>query len=217
MPVICGARAPSLGRNRHQIARSNCRLIGALIGHPHRSVWVPIPADIIQTDSHFELVTQHHSGGVAALLGRFLLRLGPHKQSRGPFYDKGDPPCGSFTSGGFVHCSSTHSFNLTEIKGASLASRTVVSARWFFCICSVSTRGQRLRPSKETQGYPGSPFRFSCEPTNPFPFGIARTMIFVDLSGLSIALLFEHRASIGHKACADTCQPSFPTSLPPKH
>ena len=117
---------PSLGRNRHQIARSNCRLIGALIGHPHRSVWVPIPADIIQTDSHFELVTQHHSGGVAALLGRFLLRLGPHKQSRGPFYDKGDPPCGSFTSGGFVHCSSTHSFNLTEIKGAILASRTVV-------------------------------------------------------------------------------------------
>ena len=80
----------------------------------------PTPADIIQTDSHFELVTQRHSGGVAALLRRFLLRLGPHKQSRGPFYDKGDPPCGSFTSGGFVHCSSTHSFNLTASKGRAL-------------------------------------------------------------------------------------------------
>ena len=115
-----GRSCPSLGRNRHQIARSNCRLIGALIGHPHRRVWVPTPADIIQTDSHFELVTQRHSGGVAALLRRFLLRLGPHKQSRGPFYDKGDPPCGSFTSGGFVHCSSTHSFNLTASKGRAL-------------------------------------------------------------------------------------------------
>jgi hypothetical protein len=53
---------------------------------PHRIVWVPIPADTIQTDSHCRLrgVTSIHVV-LQPSFGRFLLRLGPHKQLRGPF------------------------------------------------------------------------------------------------------------------------------------